>query len=351
MVGRACLVWIVLSSLPLSAFGFDSHGDRNPVDPDRLAEAVAALAAEEYVCLTASDGWGGILSGWEKQEALDRIADADALTELADKHPCATVRTASFLLLVRRGEKSSARVMFAHLRDTATVGVQAFDVAHSGRNVADAMVSLVTNCDENEREKLLATRELARLDSILIFTADMSHIPRQRIILAQLPVDDAYYDRLVAMYEQERIMEALPAIAKYRRAEDKELIIEALGRYALGLDDQSRYVTGRPLYPEYTYNALKAVIEWPDPDFIPALLSIRDYEVKREYIDFKRIRMFYGALMAYNNELTYEIIDNTLAMKPKFHSGEFRDAYDIAPKPLYAPLVKKYRKDYTGYER
>ncbi len=55
--------------------------------------------------------------------------------------------------------------------------------------------------------------------------------------------------------------------------------------------------------------------------------------------------------MAYDNELTYEIIDNTLAMKPKFHSGEFRNAYGNQPNGLYAPLVEKYAEDYWGFQR
>lgn len=57
-----------------------------------------------------------------------------------------------------------------------------------------------------------------------------------------------------------------------RHAEDKELIIEARGRYAQGLDDQGGCVTGCQLYPEYTYNALKAVDRVARPRFYPGIV-------------------------------------------------------------------------------
>ncbi len=172
-MSKIYLLWMVWSLLPLYAFGNgfqDDRGKRKHVEPDRWAGAVKALQQEEYVCLSQSDGWGRILSGWEKQKVLDRMADSEALAELADKHSSAIVRTVSFLLLVRRGERSCIPVLFAHLRDTATIGVQVFDVIYSPENIANVMVSLVESHDENKRDKLLMPKDSARLDNTSIST-------------------------------------------------------------------------------------------------------------------------------------------------------------------------------------
>lgn len=337
------ILWIipfVLTFLPLNTFGFGYDADAKSKSI-RLDSTVNALAEEKYVCLSASDGWGRILSGWEKQQELERLADSKTLSELADKHSSATVRVASFMLLVRRNKKLCVPLMFAHLRDTAEVGAQAYDVVHSCETVANVMVSLVTGHDMAEERKLLTGQEAVTLDSILIFVPQMSHIDRQRTVMQKLPADEKYYDRLVEMYEQEKIMEALPVIAKFRKSSDKARIIAALNQYPVskGIDE---YGFESYIFSDYLIAALNAVAVWPDADFLPLLKDVKDYDVANPLGNYVRYESLYAALMAYSDRETYCMIDETLALKILGHTSAFQRAFDKNPNPLYAPLVDKY---------
>ena len=148
------------------------------------------------------------------------------------------------------------------------------------------------------------------------------------------------------MYYDEGIAEALPNLCRYRREEDKATVIECLLEYSKGLDKE--HVRNGP--EGKTNQGLEAVAIWPDPAFLHALRKVRDYEVSRKHYDYWRIRLFYLALMAYDDENSYNFIDETLRMTgrnkttQKYHLEFFHKAYETSPNFRYESLLKKYDK-------
>lgn len=355
---------------------------------------VVALAQSKEVLVLAdslkalsfynNNGWGGTPKEWTWQEQLKAVATNDDLVTLATSHPNAAVRAFAFQTLVSRKDSRYREILYNSLQDTARFIVKYFDV-WDGDNVANYMVSvLVEHIGYMSIEDSLRNDSLFRsnpqmmdyaphlyetfknmptirdfrqffteqdsiiLDSVLFYTPNLSHIYYLQAILHRLPVDDRYYSRLRDMFYEEYYTKALPILCRYRHDADKAAVIKCLLEYSKGLDKENVF-TGKPI--GRTNEGLEVVALWPDPDFLPALKKVRDYEVKRTHYDYSRIRLFYLALMAYDDEQSYLLIDETLNMTErnkntrKYHLQYLGDAFEKNPNPRYKPLLTKYSKE------
>lgn len=344
--------------------------------------AKAMLIADSLTSVSLYDdnGWGGTPLEWTLQERINEVASNDDLVALARSHRNGAARAVAFRLLVARGDSRYRDILRNSLNDTNNFSIQAFDVIYPG-NVADYMVNvLVEHWDFQSLEdsiyldslfhsqpelmksrsrlyesfvksptvtdfrRIFTPEDSVTLDSMLFFTPNMQHIDRLYTILDNLPADECYYDRLHQMFYDEGIAEALSNLCRYRRDEDKAAVIECLLEYSKGLDKEHA-ING----PEgRTNQGLEAVAIWPDTTFLPALRKVRDYEVARKHYDYGRIRLFYSALMAYDDENSYNFIDETLRMSGRdsstrhYHLEYFRKAYDMSPNNRYESLLNKY---------
>lgn len=340
-----------------------------------LADSLKALAGYP------NNGWGVTPKEWTWQEQLKSVASNDDLVKLATSHPNAAARAFAFQALVGRKDNRYHKILFNSIHDTTQFTSKNFDV-WSIDNVANYMVSvLVDHTGYMSIEDSLLTDSLFRsdprmmeyaqhlyetfintptirdfrqiftkqdsitLDSILFYTPNLSHIYYLQRILQRLPADRRYYNRLREMYYDEHYDKALIALCRHHRDDDKPAVIECLLEYSNGLDKRHVF-TGEP--KGRTNEGLEAVAIWPDKDFIPTLKEVRDFEVSRTHYDYKRIRLFYLALMAYDDEQSYQMIDETLKMTEKnkttqkYHLEQFGKALEENPNPKYQPLLTKY---------
>ncbi|MBR1883095.1 MAG: hypothetical protein IJ808_08845 [Muribaculaceae bacterium] len=271
------------------------------------------------------------------------MATNDELVEIAQLHPHAEARACAFSLLVDRNDKRCKDLLLATLRDTSMVMCRAYDMLWN-----DCVCSY--NVDVMFNSKNLTESEKEELDSVLLFTPNLWSISRIGDILRHLPAEEKYYDRVRDIYCNEQNTLALMALANYRLDADKPLIIKALMEFSKGYDKLHRSTKGET---GGTNQALAAVRRWPDADFMPALIKLRDYELKAKYYDYSRIRLFYDALMAYDDQRSYDIIDETLSKAEgrnngytfEFHSKIFKAAVlDGWPKTQrYMPLIEKHQ--------
>ena len=346
------------------------------------AKAVLIADSLTRVSLYDNNGWGGTPLAWTLQEHLNEVASNDDLVALARSHRNGAARAVAFRLLLARGDSRYRDILYSSLNDRTSFPIQACDVIYPG-NVADYMVNVLTehwdfqsledsiyldSLFHNQPEliksrsrlyetfvkgptvtdfrRIFTQKDSVTLDSMLFFTPNMQHIDRLYTILEELPAEECYYERLHQMYYDEGIAEALPNLCRYRREEDKATVIECLLEYSKGLDKE--HVRNGP--EGKTNQGLEAVAIWPDPAFLLALRKVRDYEVSRKHYDYGRIRLFYLALMAYDDDYSYNFIDNTLRMTGRdsttryYHLRYFREAYDRSPNSRYESLLKKYDK-------
>lgn len=344
------------------------------------AKVVAIADSLTRVSLYDNNGWGGTPVEWTLQEHLNKVATNDDLVALARSHRNGAARATAFRLLVARGDSRYRDILYSSLQDTACFRVQSFDVIFPS-NVANYMVDVLTDhwdylsiSDSIYMDSLIRSQPVlmekaphlyetlvkrptvtdfhriftkedsVTLDSVLFFTPNLLHIDRLNTILKNLPAEERYYDRLHQMYYDEGYADALPNLCRYRREADKAAVIECLLEYSKGLDKE--HVRSGP--KGRTNEGLEAVSIWPDPAFLPALRKVRDYEVSRTHYDYGRIRLYYQALMAYDDETSYNFIDETLRMTDRdkstrhYHLEFFRMAYDMSPNPRYETLLNKY---------
>ena len=344
------------------------------------AKVVAIADSLTRVSLYDNNGWGGAPKAWTLQEHLKKMASNDDLVALARSHRNGAARATAFRLLVARGDSRYRDILYSSLQDTARFRVQDFDVIFPS-NVANYMVDVLTHHWDfqsisdsiyidsllrsepelmkkvphlyetfvkrptvTDFRRIFTKEDSVTLDSVLFFTPNMHHIGRLSSILENLPTEERYYERLHQMYYDEGYTDALPALLRYRREADKPAVIECLLEYSKGLDE--RHVIDGP--QGRTNEGLKAVALWPDPDFLPALREVRNYEVTRIHYDYPRIRLFYLALMAYDDETSYNIIDETLRMAGwdkttrHYHLRFFRKAYEESPRARYESILNKY---------
>lgn len=344
------------------------------------AKTVLIADSLTSVSLSDGDGWGGTPKAWTLQKHLNEVASNDDLVALARSHRNGAARAEAFRLLVSRGDSRYRDILYSSLRDTTSFIEQSGDIIGL-TNVANYMVNALTHhwdflsfsdsiyLDSLFRNKpvmkkkhtnlynkflssptlttfhrIFTQKDSITLDSVLFFTPNLHHIDRLYSIIENLPADECYYDRLHQLYYDEGIADVLPALCRYRREADKAAVIECLLEYSKGLDKENvqKGPKGR------TNQGLKAVAIWPDPAFLPALCKVRDYEVARTHYDFYRIRLFYLALMAYDNEISYNIIDETLRMTCKnettrrYHLEFFHEAYEKSPRSRYESLLSTH---------
>ena len=345
------------------------------------AQTVLIADSLTSVSLGDSNGWGGVPMAWTLQEHLDSVSSNDDLVALARGHRNGAARAVAFRLLVARGDSRFRDIIYSSLRDTTSFYEQSCDVIYTS-NVANYMVDVLTQHWDfrslsdsiyldslfhsnpelmktssrlyetfvkeptvTDFRRIFTQKDSVTLDSVLFFTPHLQHIDRLYSILKNLPAEERYYDRLHQLYYDEGCADALPNLCRYRREADKATVIECLLEYSKGLDKEHvrNGSEGR------TNEGLEAVATWPDPAFLPALRKVRDYEVKRKHYDYYRIRIFYQALMAYDDENSYNFIDETLRMTGRdsttrhYHLEYFREAYEKCPNPRYETLLNKYK--------
>jgi hypothetical protein len=346
------------------------------------AKAVSIADSLTAVALFGDNGWGGTPTMWTLQMKLDSVASNDDLVALARSHPNAAARAVAFRILVTRRDSRYRDILYSSLHDTARFREQSFDVI-SRNNVANSMVEMMIDHPgfmsyrdslrydslfraepqlkemaphlyeaflnmpkQSDFDRLFTPQDRLTLDSILFFTPNLNHIAHRTDILDSLPLDERHYRRLHEMYYDEGFAPALQHLCRYRRETDKAAVIECLLEYSKGLNE--RHVKEGP--EGRTIQGLWAVALWPDHDFLPALREVRDYEVRRTHYDYARIRFFYLALMAYDDDLSYGFIDETLRMTGsdpstrKYHLEYFREAYEKHPNPRYQDLLDKYSR-------
>ncbi len=315
--------------------------------PEILAQSQEqriASAAEKIdkIAFYPSNGWGGVPECWIYQETLDSIASNDDLYRLAKRHRQPAVRAIAFRMLTERQDDRCKEILYESLTDTATFHTISFDEWFSD-NVGSFSVASVTDSDFNPQGLHLTGADSLRLDSTLFFTPNMGHISYLYRLIEKLPCDELFYDRLHSLYHEEHLSAVLPALARYRRDRDKQTIIGGLLEYAAGLDKEGAR-NGEP--KGATNNALKAVAEWPCDEFRPALARLCDYEIKRKYFDYYRIRLFYTAVMAYDDQQAFDLIDRTLTRTQgsaaRYHKEQFNIAYRDNSRSRFEPLIEKY---------
>ncbi len=317
------------------------------------------------------------------QETFKQITTNDEFVVLANTHPNAAVRAFAFQELLMRGDTRYKDILYNSLTDTATFQLTSSSVIVPYQSVADYNVTILTlpifymsdrdsiHYDSLFRSnpELIETKpnlyynfintpkmsdyrrnfsiqDSITLDSVLLYTPYINSVGYKFAVLNKLTHDDTYYNRLYEMYTQEGYIYALPALCRYRKDELKPFVKNYLQSYPYVNCTSDSVLFKHEMYTKL-YVGLLSVKAWPDPDFIPILTDIINFDYGDWLTEFPIFGNIYSSLIAYDDEYTYRLIEKSLNQENtncslNYRKTALKEAFDENPNPRYLPLVEKY---------
>ncbi len=307
-----------------------------PVRGQSLRQIIDSLNRRTLYSVFWDNGWGGLVPEWVYQDLLGHMAPTKTLIAIV-KQPSLSppLRLSALRALIDARSPVCKAAVLRNMNDSSLVTVQSADVIY-GDYTQNLYIEWLM---QGRGEGWLSVADSLEIDSAAFFSPVAARLDYTRRLLYRLSPRAGYEQRVRQLYVREHIAEALPLLARYRREADKPLITAALLQYARGLDKGAQADR-----KGYTNEALLAVRNWSDEAFKTTLLTIRDYEARRKYYDYARIKYLFEALMAYDSPWAYRQIDLTLRKNKRNHY--YREYFHSAMKKhynaRYQPLLDKW---------
>ena len=306
---------------------------------------------------------------WDIPEHLSQCASMKELTYLAWQHESPVVRLSAFKAILIKNPEVAVRMAIANLNDKSAVAT--IDGCEGAtESTEDLRIRMIQN---NTKRYHISKKDAIQIDSLVLYTPHLGYMYYLNTLLDKLPPLPRYYNRIRNIYINEDNTDALPMLAKYRTNEAKRFIFEELqpkkvpviktsnetiiytvrktGEYDWNGKDK---LTIKDAYywpddPDYRkYNAYKAIANWPNQAFIPA--------VKKMYIsgiihnDTPAAETVFRALLGYKEPWAYDLLEKAVSREGKpandyytdWNRYCFHEAYRENPSVYYLPLVKKY---------
>lgn len=169
----------------------------------RLSDAIA----EDNVLKGSAVGIAGERPAqWDRFMQLSKAATGKELVALTS-HPNAVVRCYAFDALSKRPDIDPFPILLRHLSDTAPVSTL-YGCLGGKEKAGDIFLEVLTTGMEGSPRYKLSQSQKATLDSILLFDKNIS-LRSKTNMLAALPPESKYYDRLREMVTVEQNMDAL----------------------------------------------------------------------------------------------------------------------------------------------
>ncbi|PTL32462.1 hypothetical protein C7120_13455 [Prevotella sp. oral taxon 376] len=331
LVNMRKTIFKILIWLPLALWGVPAQGQV-------LSQIIDSLNHRTLYSTYWDNGWGGLVPEWIYQDLLGHMASTPKLIALVKQQNLSPpLRLSALRALIDSRSPVCKALVLRNMSDSSRVTVRSADVIY-GDYTQNLYIEWLM---EGRGEGWLSASDSARIDSAALCSPVAARLDYTRRLLYRLPSGlPEYEQRVRQLYVKEHIAEALPLLARYRREADKALIAEALLQYARGLDKEGAQA-GRK---GHTNEALLAVRNWPDEAFKTTLLTIRNYEVRRKYYDYARIKYLFEALMAYDSPWAYRQIDLTLrkAKGNRYYREYFHSAMKKHYHARYQPLLDKW---------
>lgn len=213
--------------------------------------------------------------------------------------------------LVESGNPAYKRFLPVQLVDTTTVTILFDDTGYLA-NPADVVLGQI-----RENMNRISVRDKACVDSIVLYSKAPMGILKLELserskILSEMEPRPEYYERVREVWMKDTIPGALALLAKYRREEDFKFIIHTLEQY----DAKNNYSR------LFAHEALKAVANWPDARFVPAIERIVEEESACEF--GRGGNCLATALLAYRNDWALG------QLRKIMHQGNFSLVYEFA---------------------
>ena len=322
---QARLFSIILAFLTISWLGCRNSGEKQA---DSTEEKVRIFAKEAFHTFR-TDMDGSVSKQWLLSDSLSEHATIEEIEKLATINDDPIKRLIAFRALLSKYPHESVNLAISHIEDTTIVSTS------DGVCGEEDRVSNIRICMLHNNRYHISEEDLVRLDSAMLYSANISKYGYSYWLYQYLPAKLKYEDRLRQIYKQDPW--ALVALAKYKREKDKQKIIRL---FSLARDKESMNIRGT------LSAALHSVVFWPDTAFKPFVQQGCQRIMNDRYGNFE---VAFRVLIAYNEQWSYDMVEKALAdakQKKRDDFGylvlNFHNAYEDNPRPLFKLLIEKY---------
>lgn len=271
---------------------------------------------------------------WIRYIYLKEKATNEELIALTN-HRNEVVRCYAFQALATRKGIEIFPILVNHLKDTSKIRI--FEPCTlSEEYVGDYFYEIISGRYGDIGSYKLTDIEIYSIDSILLFDKEIKLSAKSKI-LRRLNPEEKYYKRIRDIVFEGKDNNALIALSKYQKQQDKEFIIERL--------NSSR--------TDIQYYGLQSVMNFPDSSFFSYLKDILKVEIEKPTgFNYGLIRTLYQGIIQYKNIQSRELLEQTLNLTKgstlQYHSEFIWLAIELYPDPIYEGIQGRIKlSDYT----
>lgn len=160
-------------------------------------------------------------------EHLAKITNMQQLTYLEENDPLPMIRYAAFIGIMHKHPKVAKEIAINKITEKSAIATL-FPFCHFSYNI-EAISSLrIKKLMEEGKKYGLTAKDSMEIDSVVLYTPNLKHIPYLDILLQKLPPKEKYYQRVRELFLKEHNLSALRALARYNNPENYPFILKAI---------------------------------------------------------------------------------------------------------------------------
>lgn len=170
-------------------------------------------------------GYEGRITHQDEQiEALGDVATLDELYQLAAADSVPMTRLAAFIALMKQRPDIAKNLAFMDIQSRACVPAR-YGCDSYMESLANLRIEIL---QQEGRSCGLTKADSLAIDSCVLFTPHAKYLGYLTQLLMKFPPHPQYYTRVKALFLNDHYIEALVTLARYRKPEDVQYVLDAL---------------------------------------------------------------------------------------------------------------------------
>ena len=157
-------------------------------------------------------------------DTLASVASIDELYLLASSDRAPMTRLAAFIALMQKQPDMAKNLALMDIQDQSCVPAQ-YGCSVYLEPLANLRIEIL---QQEGRHYGLTKADSVTVDSCVLFASHVKHLDYLRQLLRRIPPHRTYYARVKFLFFNEHYIEALVALARYRKTEDVQYVLDAL---------------------------------------------------------------------------------------------------------------------------
>jgi len=195
-------------------------------------------------------------------DTLEQVATVDELYQIAASDSVPMARYAAFIALLKKRPDIAKNLALLDIQNQSIV-----PALYGCDSYMESLANLRIEILQQEgRQYGLTKADSVAIDSCILFASKVKHIDYLRHLLRRMPPHRTYYQRVKALFLNDHYIEALVTLARYRKPEDVQYVLDALhGRVESPIDVEAYRADYERIYAPST-TIWEKIQRWIHPE-------------------------------------------------------------------------------------